>query len=200
MTRRLAQAQQRLEDLQLRLAEADRRADLLPKERGAIVVAQLVVQRALRRLEVAVQGLLGPGRQLGGHELLRAPQDERPKPAGQHLQRPVVGLRIRRGRRREGRRRAEHAGIQKVEQAPQLSEMILDRRATEREPVRGLEEPRRLGRAGARVLDRLRLVENRVVERDFLESPMSLRSVPYVVRMMSCSRDARRGRRAGRRQ
>ena len=141
----------------------------MPEQRRAIVIAQLVVQLALRRLEIAVERLLGPRRQLRRHLLLRPPQDERPQPARQQRQHPVVSGPARGARRREERRRAEHARIQEVEQAPQLAEVVLDRRAAEREPVIRLEQSRRLGRAGARVLDRLRLVQDRVVERDLLQ-------------------------------
>ncbi len=47
--------------------------------------------------------------------------------------------------------------------------MILDRRSTEREPVIRREQSRGFGRAGARVLDRLCFVQDRVVEGDFLQ-------------------------------
>ncbi len=60
-------------------------------------------------------------------------------------------------------------GVQELEQAPQLAEVVLDRRAAQRQPVLAAEQPRRLRRLGRRVLDRLRLVEDRVVELDVLE-------------------------------
>ena len=66
---RLAQAQQRLEDLDLRLRRAPR-ARSRAEQRCAVVVAQLVVELALLRLQLAVDRLLG----------LRAAAPARPAP------------------------------------------------------------------------------------------------------------------------
>ena len=85
MTRRLAQPQQRLEDLHLRSVDAVARD---PREqRFAIMRAQLVVMPPLRRLELAVQRLLGPSRQLRRDLFFGPPQDERPQRARQPLAR-----------------------------------------------------------------------------------------------------------------
>ena len=63
-------------------------------------------------------------------------------------------------------RRAQHARIQELEQAPQFAQMILHRRAAERQAMRAAQQAHRLGRRGARVLDRLRFVEHHVIELD----------------------------------
>ena len=60
MTRGLAQAEQRLEHLDLRPGDAIV-ADAL-EQRAAVMVAQLVVQAALAAIEVGVDRLLVPGR------------------------------------------------------------------------------------------------------------------------------------------
>src|SRR5438270_697570 len=62
------------------------------------------------------------------------------------------------------RRGAKHAGIQELEQAPQLSQVILDGRAAQYQPVVRLKKPHRLGRIAARVLDRLRFVQDHIIE------------------------------------
>ncbi len=67
-------------------------------------------------------------------------------------------------------RRSEQARVQELEEAPQLAEMILDRRAAQRQPMSRPKQPRRFRRRGRRVLDRLRFVENRVVELDRVQS------------------------------
>ena len=43
----------------------------------------------------------------------------------------------RRTRPRRRDARAEHAGVQELEQAPELAEVVLDRRAAQRQPVLG---------------------------------------------------------------
>ena len=66
---------------------------------------------------------------------------------------------------------AEQAGVEEIEQAVQLAEVILDRRAGEREPMIGAQQPHGLRRGRARVLDRLRLVEDDVVEMLIFAAP-----------------------------
>ncbi len=73
----LAQAQQGFEHHDLRFRQAlgfDRAA----AETVAVVLPQLVVELALRRLQFAVDGLLGLGRQFPRDLVLGAPQDKRP--------------------------------------------------------------------------------------------------------------------------
>ena len=60
--------------------------------------------------------------------------------------------------------RAEQAGADEVEDRPDLGEAILDRRAGEREAALGLEALGGARRGAERVLDVLRLVEDRVAE------------------------------------
>src|SRR3954471_7293181 len=75
MTCRLPQSQQRLEDLHPRLLDAAL-ADAT-EERGAVVIAQLVVQFFLFAFELAVERLFGAFRQLRRDLLFRPPEDER---------------------------------------------------------------------------------------------------------------------------
>ena len=159
MAGRLAQPQQRFEHLDLRLARVPSRA-MRPSSARAVVVAQLVVE--LRRCGV-------PGRSRSsarssraglGDLLLGAPQNERPQRLRQDATlRLLAGL--RRWRRLEDRRAVPSMpGIEELEQAPQLAQMILDRRAAQRQAMIGLEQPRGLGRPRAGVLDRLGFVED----------------------------------------
>ena len=60
-------------------------------------------------------------------------------------------------------------GIEELEQAPQLAEMVLDRRAAQREPVPAAQQAGRLRRLPCGVLDGLRFVEHRVVEGDVFQ-------------------------------
>ena len=83
MARRLAQPQQRLEDVHARLADAHA-VDAL-EHAPAIRLEQLVVELALRALELDVQRLLDARRQLGRDLLLRAPQDDRPQRAREQV-------------------------------------------------------------------------------------------------------------------
>src|SRR5688500_5088893 len=112
MARGLAEAQQRFEDLDLRLAEA-----LLvdqAEQAGAVMVAQLVVELPLVAFQFAVDRLLLPRRQIGRYLLLGPAKDERTQAAGEHLAR----LDIRRfpvGRAgREERRAAQQSRIEKL--------------------------------------------------------------------------------------
>jgi hypothetical protein len=58
----------------------------------------------------------------------------------------------------------EKPRIEELEQAPELSQMILDRRAGGDQAVPCTQTADGAGRCGRRVLDRLRLVEDAVVE------------------------------------
>ena len=66
--------------------------------------------------------------------------------------------------------RAEQPGADEVEDRPDLAEAILDRRAGQREAALGAELARRPRRRAQRVLDVLRLVEDRVVEVELLRA------------------------------
>ena len=107
-------------------------------------------------------------RQLGRDLLLGAPQDERPQRARQRRHRlRFQSPRARRGGERA--RRAQHAGVQELDQRPQLAQVVLDRRARQREAMVPAQQARRLRRFGVRVLDRLRLVEDHVVRLDLAQ-------------------------------
>ena len=70
----LSKSEQRLEDLQLRASESVCRRTV--EQRAPIVRAQLVVQRALRLLELAVQRLLRLGRQIRLDSFLCSAEDK----------------------------------------------------------------------------------------------------------------------------
>jgi hypothetical protein len=92
---------------------------------------------ALRPFELAVERLLGARRQLRRDLLLGAAQDERAQRAREHRRGLVGGIApLRRVRARERATRAEQAGIEELEQAPELAEVVLDRRAAQRQAVR----------------------------------------------------------------
>src|SRR3954451_23991937 len=132
MTCRLPQPQQRLEDLHPRLLDAAF-ADA-SEERGAVVISELVVEFFLLPFELAVERLLGALRQLGGDLLFRPAEDQRTQRAGQRV--AAFGRCVARGERPlEPARVAEESRIEELEEAPQLAEVVLDRRAAEREPV-----------------------------------------------------------------
>ena len=65
---------------------------------------------------------------------------------------------------------AQHAGIQKLEQGPQLAQMVFHGRAAQRQTVASAQQAGRLGRFGVRVLDGLGFVEHNVIELDVLET------------------------------
>ena len=123
------------------------------------------------------------GGQLGRDLLLGAPQDERPQRARQRrqrLRRPAARAPDAAGERA---RAAEHAGVQELEQRPQLAEVVLDRRARQRQPMaaRAAAAPPSPTRE-SRVLDRLRLVEDDVVELDLAQQgDVACAAAPYVV-------------------
>ena len=75
MTGRLAQSQQRLENVHARLAKAVA-LHAIEQARG-VLTPQLLVERALLGLEFDLDRLLDAGRQLLRHHRLRAPQHHR---------------------------------------------------------------------------------------------------------------------------
>ena len=105
------------------------------QQRLPVVGAQLFVQAPLRPFELALDGLLASLGQLGGDLLLGATKDEGSNRAGEN--REVVRLgRGASGRRRLERcRRPEQARVEELEQAPQLAEVVLDRRAAQRQTM-----------------------------------------------------------------
>ena len=139
------------------------------EQRLPVVRAQLVVELALRPFELAVDGLLAcSGRSGATCSLVRRRMNGR---SARARIASVLGLGLRPSDRRrlERRRRPEHARVEELEQAPQLAEVVLDRRAAQRQAVLALQQAGRLGRGRCGVLDRLRLVEDHVVELDVLQ-------------------------------
>ncbi len=116
MAGRLTQAQQRLQDLDLGPPDAvarDARQKRLP-----VMVLQLVVDAALIRFHVAENRLLGPRRQVARDLLFCASQEKGlESPSQDSAMRLGTGL----GRRSEELRAPEHAGIQKLQQTPELA-------------------------------------------------------------------------------
>ena len=115
----------------------------------AVVVAQLVVEPALLGRQLAVDRLLGLRGQLGGDLLLGAAQDEGPQGAGEEragLRRP--GCAARPSVRPKSGEAPEQAGVEELEQAPQLAQVVLDRRAGERQAVAAAQQPGGLAPSG----------------------------------------------------
>src|SRR5438552_5595963 len=133
------------------------------------MVAELVVLLALGRLELAIDGLFHFLRQVAGDLCLGPAQDKWPERPGQ--QRTTFGIRIAGGDAAEAEDggTSQHARVQEFEQAPQLTEMIFDRCAAQRQPVPALQETHRLRRFRVGILDGLGLVENAIVEEHILE-------------------------------
>src|SRR5262245_48557544 len=132
MARSLTEPQQRLEDLHLRSVDAVARNS---RQQGlAIVGAQLVVMSALRRLELALQRLFGAPRQLGRDLLLRPAKDEWAQRAREPFEIFVSPHAGGAGVLKRFRR-SEEAWVQKLEQAPELAQMILDGCAAQRESM-----------------------------------------------------------------
>ena len=107
VARRLAQPQQRLENLHLRAIDAV--AGDAREQRLAIVRAQLVVVPPLRAFELALERLLGASRQLRRDLLLRAPQDERTQRAREPFEILVAAARASRARSLKRFRRSEQS-------------------------------------------------------------------------------------------
>ena len=140
---------------------------------------RLLVERRLRLGERAPGPHLGLVRQIGDDALvgLEPPQDVGPREGAQRtvirLLRVVAGA----DELREGAGRTEQAGVEEVEDGPQIARAVLDRRAGEREARRGLQFLDRARLAGARILDRLGLIQNGQVPRP-LPQPSSRASIP----------------------
>ena len=99
------------------------------------MTAQVVVLLALRAFQLAEDRLLGLLRQFARHLLLGAPQNERPQRLRQQLARLLARIARQASRHLQHLRLAQHAGIQELEQAPQFAQVILHRRAAQRQPV-----------------------------------------------------------------
>ena len=107
--------------------------------------AQIVVLLALRALQFAEDRLLGLLRQFPRHLLLRPPQDERPQRVASSRRASSPGIARQPARHLQHLRLAQHPRIQELEQAPQLADMVLHRRAAQCQPVLAAQQPDRLG-------------------------------------------------------
>ena len=159
----LAQLQQRVQDLDLRLRQA-----LV----GQRVAHRLLGRQADRLVQVGLRAAEGDahrglllGGQLAGHLRLAAPQQEGRDPAAQLVEPLGVAVLLDRRAERllEARRAAQEARHQEVEQAPQLAQVVLQRRARQAQPVPRVQARHHLRRLGAGVLDVLRLVQHHQV-------------------------------------
>src|SRR5690606_13330018 len=110
-------------------------------------------------------------RQVPGHALLEAPQDEGGDAVAQGDQRLLVAAALDRiaVALAELLGATQEPGHGELEQRPELGEVVLDGRPGQREPVTGLERAHRDARLAARVLDRLGLVEDDVMVRPLRE-------------------------------
>src|SRR5262249_23524314 len=95
---------------------------------------------------------------------LRAAQDKWAQCLGEQLARLSIGVSRDPAGELEDRRRAEHSGVQEFKHAPQFAQVIFDRRSAQRQTMVALQQPRGLRRSRVGVLDRLRFVENDVIE------------------------------------
>ena len=161
----LAQLQQRVEEDDVALGEA-----LF----GDFIAHPGVHERAHRLVKVALGAVqpdmlddLGLGRQLGRHLLFRPPQEERlqaaatGKPARprRHASRSACG--------RSGGRllsSPEQARAEELKQRPHFAQIVFQRRAGQRQPVTRIDAVSDGGNGRFRILDRLRLVEDRGME------------------------------------
>ena len=141
--------------------------------------ADALVELALRTGELDRVDEVRLRRQLLRDRVLRAAQDERPDPLAQRRDRAagaraIAAILDRLAKlERELVAMAEQAGVEKVEQRPQLAEVVLDRRARQADLVARVERADRLGRLRVVVLDRVRLVEDEQVERDLASASRS---------------------------
>src|SRR5690242_12929195 len=110
------------------------------------MLAKIVVELALRRIQLAMDRLLDPLRQLPGDLTLGPAKDERLERTRQQRARVIVDLLAAARCHLEHFGAAEHPGVEEFEEAPELSQVILDRRSAERQAVIGQQKARGLGR------------------------------------------------------
>src|SRR4051812_49395710 len=107
------------------------------------MLAQLVVQFSLRRFQLAEDGLLEFLRQIAGDLRLGAAKNEWAKRTRQELS--AFGVLLLSDQRAKHRSAAEHAGVEEFEEAPQLANVIFNRRAGQCEAMPPAQQTRRLG-------------------------------------------------------
>ena len=159
----LAQLQQRVQDADHRAVEM-----LLGQHPPHLLVggqADTFVQHALRAGQCHAVHLLGQRRQLSGHLVLAAAQDEGRHPLCQQPGALGFAVFLDRGApvALEAAGVAQPARQQEMKLRPQLAQVVFQRRAGQAEPVAGVQPARRGGRAAAGVLDHLRFVQHHQV-------------------------------------
>src|SRR5690606_33044975 len=129
VARGLTHAQERFEDVELRARHA------LRGDRGhdgrLEPIADLLVDLPLLGLHLAEDRLLDLLRQVGRDVLLLAPEDERTERTSKVAERRRRDVLSGSEALPERILAPEHAGIQEVEEAPKLDEVVLDRRAAQ---------------------------------------------------------------------
>src|SRR5215472_46028 len=99
------------------------------------MLSQLVIELALWRFELAVDGLLGARRQFAGDLILGAAQYERPQRLRQQLSRVLVRIPRRASRKLEHACRAQHAGVEEIEERPKLAQVVFYGRSAHRDAM-----------------------------------------------------------------
>ena len=104
---------------------------------------------------------------------LQPPQYVRPHQTAQRGELVLVGLRTALEEGRELPGAAQQAGTEEVEERPQIRKPVFNRRSAQRNPVPAAQFSHGPALARARILDRLRLVQNGQAPVDFLEPGQS---------------------------
>src|SRR5690606_1552175 len=117
MTSRLAQSEQGFEDVHASGVHAAVGDSL--QQRRAVVIAELVVAFAVGWQQLDLQSLLSLRGEVLEDFFLRAAEDERGHAAAKRLERGVV-LSIGTSERLERRAAAEHAGVEELEDRPEI--------------------------------------------------------------------------------
>ncbi len=160
----LTQLQQRIEHEQLTALRSEPSDFLvhLPADGGAhrLVELDLLGMKFDGAYDFRLRG------QIVGHEGLGAPQHERGDALGETLAEALVPVLFNRHAKTavEALLRPEESGGEKLKKRPELPKVIFNRRSGEAETMPGIDFPGNLGDLGCRVLDRVRLVEDDVVE------------------------------------
>ncbi len=162
MTGRLTQAEKRLKHL--KPVAGPGAGVRLAKQFVAVVTLQFVVLLALFAFQFAIDGLFRFLGKLAGNLLFGTAQDERPERLGEHEPRIFARVLGQPSGGAQDAGLAEHTGIEKLEEAPELAQVVLHGRAAEGETVVRLEQTHGLRGCGGGVLDGLRFVEDYVVE------------------------------------
>ena len=135
-------------------------------QQPAVIIAGVVVELALRGLQIGVKDALGALRQFRCHLVLGAAQDERVNQAAQQLHRFLAGAAFD-GRAKlapEVIQAAQQTRVEEGELRPQLEGVVLHRRAGHHQAVPRVEQARRLGALRQRIFDRLRLIQDGIFE------------------------------------